>query len=298
MKRRGEFYIVSAYLLWGFLPIYWKVIKSINAPQIICHRIFWSFLLLFSVLFFIKKNRNFRKIFSRKNILIYAAGSLILASNWTIYVWAVNSNLIVETSLGYFINPLLNVLMGVILLKEKLKSMQWLAIGLAATGVLYLTFIYGSFPWISLVLAFSFGLYGLIHKLGPLEAIEGLFLETGLLFVPVTALLMLFEARGTGAMGHVNFTQTFFLVFTGAATAVPLVLFNAGLRLIPLSVTGILQYIAPSLQFLVGVVIYKEPFTWSRFTGFVFVWTALIIFTTCSIREYRKSNNHKPPLKK
>ena len=266
MKRRGEFYIVSAYLLWGFLPIYWKVIKSINAPQIICHRIFWSFLLLFSVLFFIKKNRNFRKIFSRKNILIYAAGSLILASNWTIYVWAVNSNLI--------------------------------AIGLAATGVLYLTFIYGSFPWISLVLAFSFGLYGLIHKLGPLEAIEGLFLETGLLFVPVTALLMLFEARGTGAIGHVNFTQTLFLVFTGAATAVPLVLFNAGLRLIPLSVTGILQYIAPSLQFLVGVVIYKEPFTWSRFTGFVFVWTALIIFTTCSIREYRKSNNHKPPLKK
>ncbi|MCD6117391.1 EamA family transporter RarD [bacterium] len=291
MKNRGKLYAVSAYLMWGFFPIYWKAIQNIRAYEIICHRILWSFLLLLAALLYKNKIKDIRPELKVSHVFLYAGTALMLALNWTTYVWAVNSGYIVEASLGYFINPLISVFLGVLILKEKLRLTQWVAIGIAFVGVLYLTFIYGSFPWISIILAFTFGFYGLIHKLGPLGSMEGLFVETGILLLPVIVILGFFESNGTGAFGHVSGFQTMLLIFTGAATAIPLVLFTEGLRKIPLSTIGILQYIAPSLQFLVGVIIYNESFSLNRLTGFVFVWCALVIYTVDGIKTHRKNKS-------
>jgi len=291
MKNRGKLFAISAYLMWGVFPIYWKAIQNIRAYEIICHRILWSFLLLFVVLIYKNKIKDIRTKLKVSHVFLYIGTALMLALNWNIYVWAVNSGYIVEASLGYFINPLLSVFMGVFILKEKLRRAQWIAIGIALIGVLYLTFIYGSFPWIAIVLALTFGFYGLIHKLGPLGSMEGLFFETGVLLLPVIIILGFFESSGTGAFGHVSGLQTILLVLTGAATAVPLVLFTEGVRLIPLSTIGILQYIAPSLQFLVGVVIYNEPFSLNRFAGFIFVWCALVIYTFDGIKMHQRGKS-------
>jgi len=288
MKQRGMLCAVLAYLLWGILPIFWKVLKDVSSYETICHRILWSFVLLLAVLALKKRIVSIWKQLDMKHAFMYAAGAIILALNWNVYVWAVNSNFIVEASLGYFINPLISVFLGVLVLKEKLGRIQWIAIGIAVAGVLYLTFVYGSFPWISIILAVSFAIYGLIHKVGSLGAMEGLFYETGIMLLPVLIILGLFESKGTSSFTHAGTVETVFLVLTGAATAIPMVLFNTGVRLIPLSTVGILQYIAPTLQFLIGVLLYHEPFSANRLVGFVFVWTALVIYTVDSIVKHRK----------
>ncbi|MCU0485486.1 MAG: EamA family transporter RarD [Anaerolineales bacterium] len=278
--NRGVWYAVGAYLLWGLLPVYWKALQTVPALQILNHRVVWSLVFLAAILFFRRDWEPLRQALkSRRIVWIYLATSCLLGVNWLTYIWGVNAGFIVETSLGYFINPLVSVLLGVVFLREKLRAGQWLPVGLAALGVVYLTISYQKLPWIALVLAFTFGLYGLIKKIAPLGSLHSLALETALLFVPSLAYLLWAEVQGSGAFGHVETGTTLLLVFTGVVTALPLLLFGAGARLIPLSLIGLLQYLAPTLQFLIGVLIYGEPFTRDRMIGFGIIWIALVIYT-------------------
>jgi chloramphenicol-sensitive protein RarD len=202
----------------------------------------------------------------------------LIGVNWLVYIWAVNADYVVETSLGYFINPLLSVLMGVIFLRERLRPWQWAPIGLAAAGVLFLTVTYGSLPWIALTLAGTFATYGLAKKKAPLNALYGLTLETGLLFIPALGVLILSDLSGQGAFLHQGWGSDVLMIGAGLATTLPLLLFASAAQRIPLSLVGILQYIAPTLQFLLGVFVYREPFSQTQFIGFGIVWLALIMF--------------------
>lgn len=275
--NRGVLYGISAYLLWGMIPIYFKLIQTTPALQILGHRIVWSFVLLVGILTLRHEWMNFRTAaFHKKTLLVYTAAALLLAVNWGTYVWAVNAGFIVESSLGYFINPLVNVLLGIVFLRERLRPIQWAPIGLAALGVAYMTISYGQLPWIALVLAFSFGLYGLVKKVASLNSLHGLTLETAILFVPALLFLLFAERQGNGSMGHTTLLINLLLMGTAIVTVLPLLLFGAAVRSIPLSLIGLLQYVAPTCQFLIGVLIYHEPFTQERLIGFSMIWTALI----------------------
>jgi len=282
--KKGVWLAIGAYTIWGLFPIYWRLLETIPAVQLVAHRIVWSFVLLAIILTVVRQWRAFRTEAAHWRILrIYFSAGLLLSINWGVYVWAVNAGFIVESSLGYFINPLVSVLLGVVILHERLRRGQWLAVGLAAAGVLYLTVLYGAPPWIALILAFSFGLYGFVKKTAPLGALHGLSLETGLLFAPMLLFLILAEANGQGTFLHTDGVSTLLIIGTGLVTVVPLLMFASAVRLIPLSLVGILQYIAPTLQFLIGVLIFKEPFSPAQLIGFGLVWLALIVFTTESL---------------
>ena len=270
---------LGAYILWGFFPIYWKLLHDVTALQVIGHRIGWSFLLLVAVILLTRQWKEFRSAaFVPKAIGIYTIAGVLLTINWLIYVWGVNAGFIIETSLGYFINPLITVLLGVLFLGERLRLTQWVAVALAAAGVLFLTMTYGRPPWIALSLAVSFGIYGLVKKLAPLGSLYGLTLETALVF-PIALLYLLFvQSAGTGAFLHHGLLTDILLIGTGAVTSIPLLMFASAARQIPLTMIGVLQYIAPTLQFLIGVFLYHEPFDQSRLIGFSLVWLALILF--------------------
>ncbi len=276
--KKGILYGIGAYVLWGFFPVYWKLLQHVPALQLLGHRIGWSFLLLTAVILITRQWADFRSLMGWPTLRIYSIAALLIGVNWLTYVWAVNAGFIVETSLGYFINPLLSVLMGVFFLREKLRAAQWLPIGLATVGVAYLTLVYGRLPWIALVLAFSFGFYGLVKKIAPLGSLYGLTLETGILFLPALAYLGWAESQGSGAFMHSGLTADLLMTGAGVVTTIPLLMFASAARRIPLTVVGILQYIAPTLQFLLGVFLYKEPFDQARLTGFSIVWLALILF--------------------
>ncbi|MBI5839575.1 MAG: EamA family transporter RarD [Chloroflexi bacterium] len=276
--KKGILYGIGAYALWGFFPIYWKLLHHVPAIQLIGHRIGWSFILLAAFILASKQWTDFRATFTPRTIRIYLIAALLIGVNWLVYVWAVNADFVVETSLGYFINPLLSVLLGVIILREKLRPAQWIPIVIAAAGVIYLTVIYGSLPWIALTLAFTFGFYGLVKKVAPLSSLYGLTLETGILFIPAAGYLIFTEFNGTGAFLHTGFTSDLLMIGAGLVTTVPLLMFASAAKQIPLSFVGVLQYIAPTIQFLLGVFLYKEPFDQSHLIGFGLVWVALIIF--------------------
>ncbi len=276
--KKGILYGIGAYALWGFFPIYWKLLHHVSAIQLIGHRIGWSFILLAAFILASKQWTDFRATFTPRTIRIYLIAALLIGVNWLVYVWAVNADFVVETSLGYFINPLLSVLLGVIILREKLRPAQWIPIVIAAAGVIYLTVIYGSLPWIALTLAFTFGFYGLVKKVAPLSSLYGLTLETGILFIPAVGYLIFTEFNGTGAFMHTGFTSDLLMIGAGLVTTVPLLMFASAAKQIPLSFVGVLQYIAPTIQFLLGVFLYKEPFDQSHLIGFGLVWVALIIF--------------------
>jgi chloramphenicol-sensitive protein RarD len=291
--NKGMLYAIAAYGFWGLFPLYWKTLQHVPALEILSHRMAWS-LLFVLVLLLVRRQWGWVKtaVAQPKTLLLFTASAALLSLNWFVYIWGVNAGHIVETSLGYFINPLVSVLMGVFFLGEKLRRGQWVAIGLAAIGVLYLTLRYGSLPWIALTLATSFALYGLIRKTAPLGSLEGLSLETALMFLPALGYLVYLEAADTAAFGHVDTLTTVLLGFAGVATAVPLLLFAAGARLIKLATIGILQYIAPTLQFLIGVLIYHEPFTLDRLIGFSLIWLALLVYSAENIWFIR----HRPRL--
>lgn len=279
MKKIGMIYALGAYILWGLFPIYWKWLHQVSSLQVIGHRIGWSFLIL---LFFILATRQFtafRQTALNWRVLgIYFITACLIGINWLVYVWAVNANFIVEASLGYFINPLLSVLMGVFFLRERLRPFQWLPVTLAGLGVIYLSITYGRLPWIALSLAFSFSIYGLVKKLAPLSSLYGLTLETGILFIPAVVYLVYTDFHGTGAFLHSNITTNLLLIGSGAITSVTLLMFTAAAQKLPLSMIGIMEYIAPTLAFLLGVLIYKEPFDPKRLIGFGMVWIALVLF--------------------
>jgi len=276
--KKGILYGIGAYVFWGFFPIYWKLLHHVPAIQLIGHRIIWSFLLLVVVILFTKQWTDFRATVNAKVLGIYTIAAFLIGVNWLLYVWAVNASFIVETSLGYFINPLLSVLLGVIFLKERLRLAQWIPVILAALGVAYLTYVYGRLPYIALTLAFSFGLYGLVKKLSPLGSLYGLTIETGILFIPALVYLIFVETTSAAAFLHTGTTSDLLMVGAGLVTTIPLLMFATAARSIPLWVVGLLQYIAPTLQFTIGVFLYKEPFSHHQLIGFGIVWTALIIF--------------------
>lgn len=277
--NRGHWYAIGAYGLWGLFPIYWRWLHHVPAVQILCHRIFWSFLSLSALVLLSRQGMLFTRAILRPRVWsVYIPAAVLITINWLTYVWAVNAGFVVETSLGYFINPLLSVLLGVIFLRERLRPCQWVSVGLAALGILYLTFSHGSLPWIALTLAFSWATYGLIKKVAPLGSLHGLTLETGILLLPVLIYLTYADRVGQGVFLHSGPATDILLAAGGLVTTIPLWLFASAVRRIPLSVAGILQYIAPTIQFLIGVLVFHEAFSVARFIGFGLVWTALILF--------------------
>jgi len=277
--NKGIMSAAGAYIIWGLFPLYWKWLQHVPALQLICHRILWSCLILAGVILFMRRSREFRMAALKPSVVrIYIAAALLIGINWLVYVWAVNNGFIIEASLGYFINPLLSILLGVIFLRERLRSFQWVPIGLLALGVLYLTFTYGRPPWIALTLAFSFGLYGLVKKTAPLGSLYGLTLETGLLLLPALLYLVYVNGIGQGAFLQTGTISDLLMMGAGLITTAPLLMFASAVQRIPLFLVGILQFITPSLQFLIGVLVYHEPFTHEKFIGFGLVWAALIIF--------------------
>lgn len=269
---------VVAYALWGFFPLYWKLLREVPAPQLLGHRIIWSFALLIAIIGVSGQWRDFHSVVNWRVFRVYLIASILIGVNWLVYVWAVNSDFVIEASLGYFINPLLSVLLGVLFLRERLRSAQWLSVGLAVIGVGYLTFVYGRLPWIALALAFSFGFYGLVKKLAPLGSLYGLTFETGILFVPALVYLGVAEAARTGAFLHSGATADWLMVGAGAVTTIPLLLFASAAKQIPLTIVGVLQYLTPTLQFLLGVFVYHELFDRSQLFGFGLIWLALGVF--------------------
>jgi len=276
--KKGILYGVGAYALWGFFPIYWKLLHHISAIQLIGHRIIWSCLLLLVVIVITKQWADFRRTVTLKVIGVYAVAAILIGLNWYIYVWAVIAGRVVETSLGYFINPLISVMLGVIFFRERLRVAQWAPVVIAAIGVSYLAYIYGRPPYVALALALTFGLYGLAKKLSPLGSLYGLTVETGILLVPALIYLTFAEFNGTGAFLHTGASSDLLMIGAGVVTTVPLLMFASAARSIPLWVVGLLQYIAPTIQFMLGVFVYKEEFSRNQLIGFSIVWFALAIF--------------------
>lgn len=274
----GILYALVTYILWGLFPIYWRQLHHVDATQLIAHRIFWSFVMLTLV---VLGSRQWKKLRASLNIEIlkwHAAAGLLLGVNWLTYVWAVNNDYIVESSLGYFINPLFSVFLGMVFLKERLRPLQWVPIILAGIGVVYLTYVYGRLPWIALVLAFTFGIYGFLKKQSALGSLYGLTLETGIMLLPALGYLTFIGLQGNAAFLQINTKTDLLLIGAGVVTAIPLLTFAKAAQSIPLTMIGLMQYIAPTGQFLIGVLLYKEEFTTSQAIGFVVIWIALIFF--------------------
>lgn len=286
--NKGIASAAGAYALWGFFPIYFKALHAAPADQIVAHRFAWSFLFLILLVILRRELPALRASLNLRTFLIYLGAGILLAGNWGLYVWGVNAGHVVETSLGYFINPLISVVLGVIFLRERLRPMQWVPVALAAAGVLYLTIGYGKLPWIALGLALSFGFYGLVKKLAPLGSLHGLTLETGTLLLVALGYLVFAEVRGVGSFGHLAPPTSLLLALSGIITAIPLLLFATGARNVPLSTLGLLQYIAPTIQFIIGVFLYHEAFTPDRMIGFSIIWLALILFSAESFITARR----------
>lgn len=287
--KSGILLVVSAYVFWGFLPIFWKSLQNVPSLEILGHRVVWSFVFLVAIQLIRNRWDWMRtKLKDPNTRLTFIVTSGLIGFNWFLYVWAINSGFIVETSLGYFINPLVSVFLGVIILRENLSRVQWVAIAIAAAGVLYMTFIYGAFPWIALVLAVCFGFYGLLRKIGSLGSLDGLTFETASLFLPSLIYLILLDSKGQAAFAHVSLQTTVLLSFTGVVTAFPLLLFASSVRRIPLSMAGILQYILPTMLFILGVFVYKEPFSTTLLIGFIFIWIAIILFSADGFENTKK----------
>jgi chloramphenicol-sensitive protein RarD len=288
MGNRGILNAFGAYFIWGLFPIYWKFLKHVPAIQLIGHRIVWSFILLAAFLSITGKWSELRALASARKVLgIYLVAAMLVGVNWFIYVWAVNAGHIVEASLGYFINPLLSVLLGVIFLRERLRAFQWISVALAAAGVIYLALAYDRPPWISLGVAFTFGFYGLVKKKAPLSSIYGLTLESGILFIPGMLFLAYQDWIGRGAFLHTGFASDLLMAGAGLVTTIPLLMFTTAAQNIPLTTIGIMHYITPTCQFLLGVLVYGEAFHSTQAIGFGIVWTALLIFCAESLVFYR-----------
>ncbi len=291
-KNQGLSAAFCAYAMWGVLPIYWKALAIVPSYEIICHRIVWSFLFSLILLLFQRKTAVLFKAFSNLRALAtFAATATLLGSNWLVYIWAVNSGYIVESSLGYFINPLIAVLFGVLFLKEPLRSGQWGALFVALLGVLYLTFSYGEFPWIGLTLAITFACYSLLRKTASLHSLEGLVFETGLLSIPAAIALFFFARQGQSHFLTSGSQVTLLLIASGLVTSLPLLLFVFGAQRITMTAIGLLQYLAPTLQFLIGLLIFKEPFPPEKLIGFAIIWAALALYTGENIYQRFQQKN-------
>ncbi len=281
--------LVGAFLIWGTSPIYFKWLKVVPPFEILMHRMIWSFVFLMPLVLLLGQWREFLYALKNRFTLGILLGTTLLVSvNWFLFIWAINNDQILQTSLGYYINPLVNVLLGRIFLKERLRSAQRAAVILAALGVGYLTVQFGQVPWISLALALTFGFYGLIRKVAPVGALVGLTLETLLMCGPALTYLFYINTNGGGAFFRTGTRIDLLLMAAALVTAFPLLLFTEGARRIHFSTVGILQYLAPSCTFILAVFIYGEPFSVAKLWTFILIWIALIIYSTDSILNFRK----------
>ncbi len=287
--NKGIIAAFSAYVIWGFLPIYWKWLESVSPIEILAHRILWSFILLVVIQSIFKDWGWLRPALrDRRSVILFTCAAVLITANWFIYIWAVNSNHVLETSLGYFINPLVVILFGVVFLREHLQLYQWAAVGLAAAGVIYLTIQHGQVPWVSILLAMTFGLYGLLKKIGALTSLRGVTMETATMSIPALVFLLTMEASGKAAFGHQSLIVNILLIMAGLITSLPLVLFGYGAQRIPLYMLGLAQYIAPTITFILSLTAFGEPFEASWLPGYVLVWIALAIYTTGELVAWRR----------
>lgn len=277
---RGSWIAVASFVLWGVMPLYWHLLKSVPSMQIVLHRIVWSALFVGGFLCWRDGRGWVRDALAQPRLRGWLALSgLLIAFNWGLYIWAVNAGHVVESALGYFINPLLNVLIGVLFLRERLRPLQWLSVAIATAGVVWLTVQHGRLPWIALALAASFALYGLIRKLVAVDSISGLGVESAYLLLPALGVLVWSESQGNGGFPlEYGIGASLMLVLAGIITALPLVGFAYAVRRIPLTSVGLMQYIAPTLQFLIGVFVLHEAFDRDRLVGFALIWIALAVF--------------------
>lgn len=280
----GVAFAVSAYLLWGVLPVYWKQLQTVPPLQILAHRILWAFAFLVILLLITGKFPGFWRESSQiarqpRKLAAVSIAAIILNLNWLTYIWAVNNNHIVETSLGYYINPLVSVLLGILILKERLSLWQLIAFILAAAGVFSLTLQFGSFPWVAIVLAVTFGLYGLFKKMADIGSVTGLTLETLLTCSFALPYLAYASNAGSSQFGFNLSPTSLLLMGAGAVTAIPLVLFTAGAKRLPLFVIGFLQYVSPTIALLLAVLVYHEPFTHGHLLSFAVIWVGLVLFS-------------------
>ncbi|RJS60016.1 EamA family transporter RarD [Bacillus sp. PK3_68] len=291
--KKGALYIFLSYLLWGLFPIYWKMLEHVTAHEILANRVLWSFVSMVLLLVFTRKLRDLKATLQTmkekpKQAAALVIASFLVSSNWFLFIWAINAERVIETSLGYYINPLMSVLLGVFVLKESLSKAQVFSVALAAIGVAIITISYGQLPWVSLGLAVTFALYGLMKKTIQVEAAVGLTLETFSVTPIAVAFLVYWWSKGELLLFSGSFSTDVLLMLGGAVTALPLLMFAAGAPKIPLSMIGILQYITPTMTLLLGVFVYQEPFSVIQFVSFSFIWLALVVFTLSQTKWYQK----------
>lgn len=288
-QRRGFLLGVAAYGIWGAFPLYWPLLEPAGAVEILAHRILWSMLTMGVLVVVLGRGRHLRAILAdRRTRTLLTVGAIVIAVNWATYIWGVNNGHVVETSLGYFINPLVTVLMGVLILGETMRRLQWMALGVAALAVVVLTVDYGRPPWIALVLACSFGTYGLAKKQADTGAVEGLAFETAVLAPVAAAYVGWLVVVGESGFGSHGLGHAALLMTTGAVTALPLICFGAAATRLPMVTLGLLQYLAPVLQFVVGLLVFHEEMPVGRWIGFGLVWLALVVFTVESVNHRRR----------
>lgn len=274
---------IGAYSLWGILPIYWKFVFQVPAHEILAHRIFWSFIFMLGILVMANRKKQFYQEMKQlthepKKLLALTMGSFLISINWFIYIWAVNNNRIIETSLGYYINPLFSVLLGILVLKERLSFWQLISVCLAMSGVLYMTMHFGSVPWVALFLAISFGLYGLCKKVADITPITSITLETLIMTPFAFAYILYLDVHAAGSFVGLSVTSLL-LIGSGIVTAIPLLLFANSANQLSLITLGFIQYLSPTIALMLGVFLYHEPFTQVHFVSFCFIWTALLVFS-------------------
>lgn len=295
-RRLGVGFGIAAYGAWGTFPLYWPLLKPAGAGEILAHRMAWS-LLAVSALLALRRVPGggtrwgwVRELLATpRKLMLLAGAAAVISVNWFVYIWSVNHGHTVDTAFGYFINPLVTVLFGVLLLRERLRRVQWVAVGIGAVAVVVLAVGYGKLPWIALVLAASFGTYALLKKLAAVPAAESMAVETTLQFLPAVGYMIWLQGHGTLAIGHHGAGNTTLLILAGPVTVVPLICFAAAANRLPLSMVGLLQFLAPILQFLIGVAVQHEPVPAARLAGFLIVWAALVVLTVDALRGARRS---------
>nr|WP_217361524.1 EamA family transporter RarD [Aeromicrobium stalagmiti] len=287
--QRGAAFGVAAYLCWGFFPLYWPLLEPAGSLEVLAHRFVWSMAFVLVLITVMGKWGAFRAIArNRRLMLILAAASVVIAGNWGGFIYGVTNGHVIETSLGYFINPLVTVMLGVFVLKETMRPAQWCAVGIGTIAVVVLTVDYGRLPWVALLVAFTFAAYGFLKKKADIGTFEGLGMETAILFPVALGFLVVLQLRGELTFGHEGPGNVALLVGTGVVTAIPLLLFGAAATRLSLTTIGLLQYLGPIIQFITGLTIFDEEMTGARWAGFVLVWAALVIFTTDAVLSRRR----------
>ncbi len=292
--RRGLLLGLAAWVMWGFFPLYWPLLEPAGAAEILAHRVVWSMVLMLGVVLALRKGALRATFADRRTRWLLAVASVLISINWGTYIWGVNNHHVVEASLGYFINPLVSVLMGVLILGERLRRLQWVALGIAAVAVLALTVEYGRPPWVALILAFSFASYGLAKKKANAGAVESLVVET--LFVSPVAIgyIVYLVVTGASTFGGNGGWHVVLMIGTGLVTVIPLLCFGGAATRIPLSTLGLMQYLTPSVQFALGVIVFHEPMPAMRLAGFALIWVALALFTFETLRHLRQQPRVRP----